>query len=94
MSAFTRVFDTLWRGGRGGAPIASRSGATPSPPLPRRKSGLPDLRIWCGTWASPGSVGEGAGRSKFRHFTGATATAIVQTSLLRLMISRLSFGPM
>ncbi len=29
-----------------------------------------------------------------RHFTGATATAIVQTSLLRLMISRLSLGPM
>ena len=29
-----------------------------------------------------------------RHFTGATATAIVQTSLPRLMISRLSFGPM
>ena len=28
------------------------------------------------------------------HFTGATATAMVQTSLLRLMISRLSFGPM
>jgi hypothetical protein len=29
-----------------------------------------------------------------RHFTGATATAIVQTSLPRLTISRLSFGPM
>jgi hypothetical protein len=28
------------------------------------------------------------------HFTGATATAMVQTSLPRLMISRLSFGPM
>gem|GEM_PF-4104609 len=31
---------------------------------------------------------------KESHFTGATATAIVQTSLLRLMISRLSLGPM
>jgi hypothetical protein len=31
---------------------------------------------------------------KESHFTGATATAMVQTSLLRLMISRLSFGPM
>ena len=28
------------------------------------------------------------------HFTGATATAMVQTSLPRLTISRLSFGPM
>ena len=28
------------------------------------------------------------------YFTGATATAIVQTSWPRLMISRLSFGPM
>jgi hypothetical protein len=27
------------------------------------------------------------------HFTGATATAMVQTSFDRLMISRLSFGP-
>ncbi len=34
-----------------------------------------------------------AGRGDF-YFTGATATAIVHTSLLRLMISRLSFGPM
>src|SRR5277367_4506672 len=29
-----------------------------------------------------------------RYFTGATATAMVQTSWPRLMISRLSFGPM
>jgi hypothetical protein len=29
-----------------------------------------------------------------RHFTGATATAIVQTSWPRLTISRLSLGPM
>src|SRR5271165_1446377 len=34
---------------------------------------------------------DGAAR---HHFTGATATAMVQTSFDRLMISRLSLGPM
>ena len=40
--------------------------------------------------APPPQAGEDYGR----HFTGATATAMVQTSLPRLMISRFSLGPM
>src|SRR5262249_13930323 len=34
------------------------------------------------------------GMTDLRHFTGATATRMVQTSLPRLTISRLSFDPM
>ena len=72
--------------------LPPRSGASPESDASQTR-GLSDSRAREPSLAAP-RMTELMGCASQHHFTGATATAMVQTSWPRLTISRLSFGPM